>query len=68
MRYAFIPTNIFLYMCMAFHFFSCQSQKPPNTVNSFPLNEITITEIQNSYDNGSFTVREIVELYLLYVM
>ena len=64
MRYTIIPTNMFLYMCMVFHLFSCQSQKPPNTVNSFPLNEITITEIQNSYDNGSFTVREIVELYL----
>ena len=39
-------------------------QKQSNSVDSFPLSEITITDIQNSYGNGSFTVRQIVELYL----
>ena len=64
MRLIQVPPIICLYMWMLFHLFSCQPQKPSNSVDSFPLSEITITDIQNSYGNGSSTVRQIVELYL----
>ena len=64
MRLIQVPPIICLYMWMLLHLFSCQPQKPSNSVDSFPLSEITITDIQNSYGNGSFTVRQIVELYL----
>ena len=64
MRLIQVPPIICLYMWMLLHLFSCQPQKPSNSVDSFPLSEITITDIQNSYGNGSSTVRQIVELYL----
>ena len=64
MRLIQVPPIICLYMCMLFHLFSFQQRKQSNRVESFPLSEITITDIQNSYGNGSFTVRQIVELYL----
>ena len=64
MRLIQVPPIICLYMWVLLHLFSCQPQKPSNSVDSFPLSEITITDIQNSYGNGSFTVRQIVELYL----
>ena len=64
MRLIQVPPIICLYMWMLLHLFSCQPPKPSNSVYSFPLSEITITDIQNSYGNGSFTVRKIVELYL----
>ena len=64
MRLIQVPPIICLYMWMLFHLFSCQSQKPSNSIDSFPLSEITIPDIQNSYGNGSFTVRQIVKLYL----
>jgi amidase len=43
---------------------SCQGQNRSKTAQTFPLNEITIEEIQQGYANGDYTVRKIVQLYL----
>ena len=43
---------------------SCRQQETSQTTQSFPLNEITIEEIQQGYANGTCTVRQIVQIYL----
>jgi amidase len=43
---------------------SCQLEKCPNNVRPFELDEITIAEIQQGYADGTYHIRQIVELYL----
>lgn len=49
--------TIFLLSC-------CKTVKFPNTLDPFPLNEVSINDIQNMYQTGTYTVKEIVQLYL----
>jgi len=43
---------------------SCETKKNFNQNTSLSLNEITIAEIHNGYNSGSYTVREIVSQYI----
>lgn len=45
-------------------FISCQFEDLNNQIQPFQLDEITVTEIQQGYANGTYTVKQIVELYL----
>ncbi|MBN1407557.1 MAG: amidase [Calditrichaceae bacterium] len=47
-----------------FLFISCQFDDCTNDIQPFQLDEITISEIQQGYANGTYTVKQIVELYL----
>ena len=47
--------------------FSCQPQqeeRPPAGAADFKLSELDIAQIQQGYKDGTFTVKEVVELYL----
>jgi len=56
--------KIFIFSFIFTFLFSCQVKEKINTVSSFELDEITISEIQDGYENGTYTVRKIVELYI----
>jgi len=43
---------------------SCQINHSSMKVRPFELNEITIPELQKGYHDGTYTIREIVQLYL----
>jgi amidase len=43
---------------------SCKLKETSNRVPPFSLDEITISEIEQGYQNGTFTVRKVVQLYL----
>ena len=45
-------------------FLSCQVKDSSNKVSPFQLDEITITEIQQGYKDGTYSVRQIVQLYI----
>lgn len=53
-----------LYLLVLFSHFSCQKKDSANGVPTFLLDEITITEIQDGYKNGTHTIRQIVQLYV----
>ena len=55
---------IFLSILTVVVIFSCQSENSLNKNKSFPLNEITISQIQHGYADGTYTIRQIVQLYL----
>jgi amidase len=59
-----IYKSIFTFLLIITLLFSCQPKEEPNTAQSFPLNEITIPEIQQAYNDGSYSIRQIVQLYL----
>ena len=45
-------------------FLSCQVKDSSNNVRPFQLDEITISEIQQGYKDGTYSVRQIVQLYI----
>ena len=49
--------------CLIF-FGSCDTKKDLSRNTNFTLNEITIDEIHNGYNSGSYTVKEIVSQYI----
>ena len=52
------------YLAMCSLLLSCQVQDSANKVRPFQLDEITIPEIQQGYKDGSYSVRQIVQLYI----
>ena len=49
--------------CLIF-FGSCETKKDLSQNTNFTLNEITIAEIHNGYNDGIYTVKEIVSQYI----
>ena len=49
--------------CLIF-FGSCETKKDPSQNTNFSFNEITIAEIHDGYNSGSYNVREIVSQYI----
>ena len=59
--------NLFKYAALLhalFFWASCQSNKTADPARSFALNEITVSQIQQAYNAGRYSVREIVQLYI----
>jgi amidase len=62
-----ILKNSFILILLAVFFLSCeegnkeQTAKSPSVIN---LQEVTIAELQSGYQDGTFTIREVVEAYL----
>ena len=54
--------NIFQSIFLILILNSCQQTKPLANSDSFPLNEITISKIQQGYNNKEYTVKKIVTL------
>jgi amidase len=52
------------YITILFLLLSCQLKDSSHPVHSFPLDEITITEIQQRYKNGTYSVKQIVQFYI----
>lgn len=59
-------TNLFsIIFALSFSFIvSCQMKEPGKQASTFELDEITITQIQDGYKSGKYTVKQIVQLYL----
>lgn len=55
--------NVFVVLLVTFSLFSCRVKDPANRIPPFPLDEITVTAIRDGFKNGTYTVRQIVELY-----
>ncbi len=49
---------------LAAFFLSCQVKDSPNKVRPFQLDEITIAKIQQGYKDGTYSVRQITQLYM----
>jgi amidase len=49
---------------LLFTLLSCQVKDSSNHIPPFQLDEITITDIQQGYKNGTYTVKQIVQLYI----
>ena len=64
MKTNIFPFKIFAYLLLLFSLLSCQLKDSSNSVPPFQLDEITITEIQQGYKNGTHTVKKIVQLYI----
>jgi len=43
---------------------SCQMKNKTKQISSFQLDEITIHQIQEGYKNGTYTVKQIIQLYI----
>ena len=56
--------NLFLTGCFILFLSSCKQKVSSNWNDKFLLNEMTISEIQDGYENRIFSVREITTLYL----
>lgn len=56
--------KLFSYLVMGSLLFSCQVDVSPDKVRPFELDEITIAKIQQGYKDGSYSVRQIVQLYI----
>lgn len=54
-----LPYFLIILVC-----FACQSEKPPEKIAPFELDEITIPEIQQGYQDGTYSIRSIVQLYI----
>ncbi|KAA3610412.1 MAG: amidase [Calditrichaeota bacterium] len=54
---------IFVFLVLQF-LISCDVKVSYSKVGSFELDEITISEIQNAYENGTYTIRQVVQLYI----
>jgi len=63
MRIVKFSLRNFAYILIIISLFSCQLKDSSTKVHSFLLDEITITEIQQGYKNGTYSVRQIVQLY-----
>jgi len=55
---------MFVFLLISIFLLSCNLKNASNKVPPFPLDEITISEIQQGYQNGTYSVRQIVQLYL----
>jgi amidase len=58
-----LPLKNFAFFMLLFLLLSCQLKDSSNNDHPFLLDEITITEIQQGYKNGTFSVKQIVQLY-----
>lgn len=56
--------KIFPSLLLLVFFLSCQVKVSSNKVRPFQLDEITIAEIQQIYKDGTYSVRNIVQLYI----
>lgn len=56
--------KIFPNILVLVFFLSCQVKDSSNKVRPFQLDEITITEIQQGYKDGTYSVKQIVQLYI----
>jgi hypothetical protein len=56
--------KVFPHLFILFFLLSCQVKDSANNVRSFELDEITIEEIQQGYKDGTYTIRQIVQLYI----
>jgi len=63
-----LPLMIFGCLITLCLLFSCQLKDSPNNIHPFLLDEITITEIQQGYKNGIYSVKQIVQLYIDRIM
>jgi amidase len=64
MKKLFCQLLIF-FMTTTVLFFSCKTQDPATEqTHSFPLDEVTIAELQQGYRDGRWTVRQVVEMYI----
>ena len=50
-------------LCMV-SIIGCYKERPVSGIPPFELSEITISQLQQAYANGDYTVRKVVELYL----
>ncbi len=58
------PFVIFAFLLVFSFLPSCKLKEASNKVRSLSLDEITITEIEQGYQNGSYSVKQIVQFYL----
>ena len=59
-----LPLKILAYILILFLLLYCQSKDSCNKVSPFQLDEITISDIQQGYTDGTYTVKQIVQLYV----
>ena len=64
MNFYTLPCKIFMYIFLLFLLLSCQSDDSSNNIHPFILDKITITEIKQGYLNGTYSVKELVQLYI----
>jgi amidase len=53
-------TAMFLFLSIL----SCQLRKYPPSIQPFQLDEITVTELQQAYKYGDYSIRQVVQLYI----
>lgn len=58
------PFKIFTFLLALISLPSCQLKHSSNDVRPFRLDEITITEIEQGYKNGTYSVKQIVQFYI----
>ncbi len=58
------PFKLFMPFLLLFLLLSCQLKDSSNSIPPFQLDEITITDIQEGYKNGTYSVKQIVQLYI----
>ncbi|MEJ2545600.1 MAG: amidase family protein [Calditrichaceae bacterium] len=56
--------KIYIILILILLLISCQFNDYNNHIPPFQLDEITVTEIQQGYADGTYTIKQIVELYL----
>ena len=56
--------KVFPHLFILFSLLSCQVKDSSNNVRPFELDEITIAEIQQGYKDGTYSIRQIVQLYM----
>ena len=56
--------KVFPHLFILFSLLSCQVKDSSNNVRPFELDEITIAEIQQGYKDGTYSIRQIVQLYI----
>lgn len=56
--------SLSLFLIILTFLFSCRSKEHSTTLRPFQLDEITIEEIQQGYEDGTYTVRQVVQLYI----
>ena len=64
MRTVKLYLKIWAYILIIFLLLCCQSKDSCNKTRPFQLDEITITDIQQGYADGTYTVKQIVQLYI----
>ncbi len=58
------PFMIFAHLLLLISLFSCQLKDSSYSAPPFLLDEFTITKIQQGYKNGTYTVKQIIQLYI----